>query len=296
MALSCRRLIRASIDDLKIQRKASEASRTASEASEEARRDMMEHKSDEQFENPVFYESELRSPSTPQVPEKKRLPSGKDRWKAKAMIVAVAAVVRVDDNMETTESGHALEVLQVMCNCCRLGHTNFQSYMANQANHEDKHDLVTAVVMLLNHLERDLKTVVQDSDDVLGSKASSFKARAHKTLDRAQAAFRLLQYLASGPHRANQLGIAQTDVISVSSPPLGSCHPKACSANIVARSRCRSSTASCRSRRGSWCGQARERRREKSMCPSSRTAEIVCSWTSESRTGQCHRASLSTKW
>jgi hypothetical protein len=41
------------------------------------------------------------------------------------------------------------------------------------------------------------------------------KARNHKTLERAKYAFMLLQYLASGPHRGNQLAIAQTDIVSV---------------------------------------------------------------------------------
>jgi hypothetical protein len=38
-------------------------------------------------------------------------------WKAKAMVVAVAAVVRVDDNQEMEEMGHALEVSSFLPDC-----------------------------------------------------------------------------------------------------------------------------------------------------------------------------------
>ena len=88
-----------------------------------------------------------------------------NKFKAKAMVVAVAAVVRVDNDKEHSENGHALEVLQVMCNCCRLNHTGFADYIATQTNHEDKHDLIADVVGFVNHIERDLKTVVQNSDE-----------------------------------------------------------------------------------------------------------------------------------
>ena len=36
---------------------------------------------------------------------------------------------------------------------------------ATQTNHEDKHDLIADVVGFVNHIERDLKTVVQNSDE-----------------------------------------------------------------------------------------------------------------------------------
>eukprot|EP01043_Picozoa_sp_COSAG02_P043029 COSAG02_NODE_3711_length_6341_cov_4.360622_7_plen_240_part_00 len=135
-----------------------------------------------------------------------------NRFKAKAMVVAVAAVVRVDTLKEDAENGHVLEVLEVLCNCCRKGHTGFQDYIATQTNHEDKHDLISDIVLYVNHIERDMKTVVQETGE---GDASVAKARNHLTLKRARSAFKLLQSLASGPHYGNQLAIVHTDIVSV---------------------------------------------------------------------------------
>ena len=129
------------------------------------------------------------------------------------MVVAVAAVVRVDAGKEELEQGHALELLQVLCNCCRNSHVGFQDYIATQTNHEDKHDLIADIVSYVNQIERDLKTAVQGqsaNDDV-----GVVKARNHLTLKRARCAFRLIEYLASGPHHRNQLAIVHTDILSV---------------------------------------------------------------------------------
>ena len=194
MALSCRRLIRLSIDDLKAQRKAL------------ARAELEKQRASETFESEDGKKKEKKTKGAG-VP--------KHRLKAKALAVAVAAVVRVDDNQELTEQGHALEVLKVMDNCCGFNHKPFQQYISSQSNHEDTYDLISDVVLFVNHIERDLKTVVQNSDDTEAANMHLFHARSRKTLQRASIAFKLLKDLASGPNVENQRTISQTDIISV---------------------------------------------------------------------------------
>ena len=195
LALSCRRLLRGAIDDLKSQRKA------------QARQELLK----QQREGGRSFETEARNEGAAK-PKKK---ATKSLLKAGALAVAIASVIRVDDDQENTQQGYALETLSVLDNICGFPtHRGFQDYMANQNTHEDTTDLIADIVQYVNHIERDLKSIVQESNEDGGSQ-HLFEARSRKTLDRAKAAFGLLRSLTTGPNVENQLAIVQTDIVSV---------------------------------------------------------------------------------
>jgi hypothetical protein len=128
--------------------------------------------------------------------------------------------------------GFAYETLTFMSNCCKGNHRNMQDYLRDPINHQERFDVIGDAVNYLNQLERDLKAAVAEEaahiyhhrssmgtggeDWYDHDEAADKKTKGHDlspALERANAAFDLLRFMASGPNLENQRAVAMSEIL-----------------------------------------------------------------------------------
>lgn len=140
---------------------------------------------------------------------------------------------------DAEQTGFAWEVMCVLANCCK-GHTGMQDYIREQTGHLERHDLIADAVAYMTQLERDMKEMVKaesGTEEVVAigdalipeqfmagtmfdnapeeKNGKSEDAASSAVMQRSIAGFQFLKFMASGPHKVNQLVIANSDLLSI---------------------------------------------------------------------------------
>lgn len=103
----------------------------------------------------------------------------------------------------------ASHCLNVLCLSCQSQHLAMQGYIVNQPGHDETYLLVPDIFEFTLELEREIKLSVET-----GSNDNLYRAGVN-LLDALEAAFQLLTFLCSGPHRQNQTIVASSGILTV---------------------------------------------------------------------------------
>ena len=164
--------------------------------------------------------------------------SAEDLKYARYYQTSIKAVVERGEHISAASTvqveGHAIELLEFMCNCT-AGHSGMQDYVEQQMGHEEDFDIITEVVYFLSQLERDVKRTLyyiqngdaalnlepaKDSDSVTERRRLQEYKAARKEYwssiqTQAKVALQFLTNMATGPHPRNQEVLIHTDILSV---------------------------------------------------------------------------------